>query len=95
MIFSEKFIKQVLITNCYKYGNAGVAVSFFPSIKGGLFDANGKEHAWQRKMLNPAFSYSSVNDFLSVFDESATNLVQVSPVFTNGYSIGFLYDFKP
>ena len=38
---------------------------------------NGKEHAWQRKMLNPAFSFSSLMSFVEVFDANTDNLIKV------------------
>jgi len=42
-----------------------------------LFLANGKEHAWQRKLLNPVFSHSSILEFVKTFDSNIENLIKV------------------
>jgi len=41
-----------------------------------LFLANGKEHAWQRKLLNPVFSHSSILEFVKTFDSNIENLIK-------------------
>ncbi len=45
-----------------------------------LVDANGKSHALQRKMLNPAFSHASVQKFIHIFQAKADELVKVIPI---------------
>ena len=39
--------------------------------------SNGKEHAWQRKMLNPAFSYANLKGMVPFMKTAADDLVQV------------------
>lgn len=73
-------MKQILVTNCTKYDRTPVLGEIFPSIKNGLFLSAGKEHAWQRKMLNPAFSYASVLEFLTTFDKNVDNLIMVCTI---------------
>ncbi|XP_065071287.1 cytochrome P450 4A5-like [Rhopilema esculentum] len=75
-IFKEDFIKQVLVRNCTKYGRSKLLAGVFPQVKKGILLVNGKEHAWQRKMLNPSFSFSSLLPFVDVFDANADSLVQ-------------------
>ena len=81
-MFKEEFLKQILVTSCTKYARTKILGEIFPSIKNGLFLSNGKEHAWQRKMLNPAFSYASVLEYLTPFNENVDNLIMVCrPIF--------------
>ena len=76
-ILREDFIKQVLVTKCTKYGRPKVLESVFPKMGKGIFLVNGKEHAWQRKMLNPSFSFSSLLSFVEIFDANTNNLIKV------------------
>ncbi|XP_065071288.1 cytochrome P450 4F4-like [Rhopilema esculentum] len=75
-ILREDFIKQVLVTKCTKYGRPKVLQSVFPKMEKGVFMVNGKEHAWQRKMLNPSFSFSSLLSFVEIFDANTNNLIK-------------------
>ena len=77
-IFKEEFLKKILVTNSKKYLRASVIPNTFPTIANGLFASNGKEHAWQRKLINPIFSYSSVLGFVKAFDTNTANLIKVT-----------------
>ena len=70
--------------NCTKYGRPTNLSKVFPKIAKGVFIVNGKEHAWQRKMLNPAFSFSSLMGFVEVFDANTNNLIKVCMTFSEG-----------
>ena len=76
-IFKEEYVKKVQVSNCLKYERSDILGELFPMIKNGLFMANGKEHAWQRKLLNPVFSQSSVLEFVKTFDSAIENLIKV------------------
>ncbi|XP_065071289.1 uncharacterized protein LOC135695975 [Rhopilema esculentum] len=75
-VFREEFLKKILVKNCTKYGRPTNLSKVFPKIAKGVFIVNGKEHAWQRKMLNPAFSFSSLMAFVEVFDANTNNLIK-------------------
>ena len=87
-IFKEDFIKQVLVRNCTKYGRSKLIAGVFPQAKKGILLVNGKEHAWQRKMLNPSFSFSSLLPFLDVFDANADSLIQVCSMDPREHRLG-------
>lgn len=70
-------MKKILVTNHVKYKKPGLLAEIFPNIRNGLFMSNGKDHALQRKLLNPVFSYSSIIGFVNVFDSNTDNLIQV------------------
>ncbi|TFK53023.1 cytochrome P450 [Heliocybe sulcata] len=42
----------------------------------GLFTAEGDEHAKQRKILNPAFTYQSIQDISHIFQQLGDRLIQ-------------------
>lgn len=70
-------IKHVSVTNAMNYGRSPVVRTILPSIGNGLFSSNGKDHARQRKMINPAFNYNNLTGMVDDFKEVASNLVKV------------------
>ena len=78
VVFRPDYVKQILVSNNFKYYKPDVVEEGVPSTGNGLFSSNGKEHAWQRKMITPAFGYSSVKTFIGIFDRCANNLSEVS-----------------
>ena len=70
-------VKQVLVTNCYKYLRPPNIWFIIPPLGNSLFMSNGKEHAWQRKMLNPGFSYGNLKGMVPFMKTAADDLVQV------------------
>ena len=71
-------IKYVTVTNAKNYARSQQVRKVLPSVGNGLFSSNGREHALQRKMINPAFTYSNLTGFVDDFQELACNLVTVS-----------------
>lgn len=70
-------VKQVLVTNCYKYVIPSFIGLVIPSLENSLVTSNGKDHAWQRKMINPAFSYANHKGMVPFMKTAADDLVQV------------------
>ena len=70
-------MKKVLVSNCLKYQRGKLIGEIFPKMKNGLFLSRGKEHAWQRKVLNPFFSSTSVLEYVQTFDTNTENLIKV------------------
>ena len=70
-------VKQVLVSNCYKYYRPEAVKLMIPPLGNSLLTSNGKEHAWQRKMLNPAFSYAYLKGMVPFMKTAADDLVQV------------------
>ena len=70
-------IKHVAVTNSKNYLRTEFVQTFIPSIGNGLFSSNGKEHARQRKMINPAFNYNNLTGMVDDFKEVTSNLVKV------------------
>ena len=70
-------VKQVLVTNCYKYWRPPFIRLAIPSLGNSLLTSNGKNHAWQRKMLNPAFSYANLKGTVPFMKTAADDVVQV------------------
>ena len=70
-------IKQILVSESTKFHRPEFLREILNFTGRTLFSTNGKEHAMQRKMLNPAFSYGNVLKFLPLFNEKAKQLVQV------------------
>ena len=77
-VFKPEYVKQILVSNHQKYYSPAVVKEAFPSLGDGLFTSNGREHAWQRKMIHPAFSYGVVKTFVPVFDKNTDILSEVS-----------------
>ena len=77
-VFKPEYVKQILVSNNHKYYRPGVVKDVIPSLGNGLFTSNGKEHAWQRKMIHPAFSYGVIKAFVPVFDKNTDILLEVS-----------------
>lgn len=71
-------IKHVAVTNLKNYARTEFVRTFIPSIGNGVFSSNGKEHARQRKMINPAFNYNNLTGMVDDFKEVTSNLVKVS-----------------
>ena len=73
-------IKRVLVTDNIKYNRPNFIEKLLDfKIKGRtLFNVNGKEHAMQRKMLNPSFSYGSVQNYIPIFNEVVNTLIEVN-----------------
>ena len=71
-------IKYVIVTNAKNYLRSPFVRSALPSVGNGLFSSNGRDHAIQRKMMNPAFHYSNLTGMVDDFQEVACNLVTVS-----------------
>ncbi|KAL9961627.1 hypothetical protein ACROYT_G030609 [Oculina patagonica] len=70
-------VKQVLVTNCYKYLRPSALRLAIPSLGNSLVTSNGKDHAWQRKMINPAFSYANLKGMLPFMKTAADDVVQL------------------
>ena len=70
-------VKQVLVTSCYKYNRPEGFRDLIPPLGNSLMTCNGKEHTWQRKMLNPAFSYGHLKGMVPFMKTAADELVQV------------------
>ena len=71
-------IKHVAVTNSKNYDRAQYVKTFIPSTGDGLFSAIGKDHAHQRKMVNPAFNYNNLMGMEDDFKDVTRNLVKVS-----------------
>ncbi len=74
-------LKKVLVKDSINYDRPNLIRMQWNEISPGngvsVFDANGKSHALQRKMLNPAFSYANIQKFIYIFQTKADELVQV------------------
>lgn len=82
-----ELVKQVLVTNCYKYWRPSLVRLVIPSLGNSLLTSNGKDHAWQRKMINPAFSYTNLKGMVPSMKSSADDLVQVCKYWRTVYSL--------
>lgn len=76
-MYDPDLIKQVLVTESYKYDRPEFVKRMLPNVGNGLFGSSGKLHARQRKLLNPAFSYTNLKCFVPTFVEKSAALVQV------------------
>ena len=74
------YIKQILVSDSTKFQRPEFFKNILQFTGRTLFSSDGKEHAMQRKMLNPAFSYGNVQKFLPLFNEKALQLVKVGNV---------------
>ena len=76
---NPEHLKYMLITNSTQFSKPNFVekvVDF--KIKGKtLFSVNGKEHAMHRRLLNPSFSYGSVQTYIPIFNKIADNLIEV------------------
>lgn len=70
-------IKHVTVTNSKNYARSHYLRIVLPSIGNGLFSSNGKDHADQRKMINPAFNYGNLTGIVDDFEDVTANLVRV------------------
>jgi len=71
-------IKHVAVTNSENYDRAPILQFLIPSIGNGLFSSVGKDHAHQRKMINPTFNYNNLTGMVDDFKDVTSNLVKVS-----------------
>jgi len=71
-----ELVKQVLVTNCYKYLRPSLVRLLIPSLGNSLLTSNGKDHAWLRKMINPAFSYTNLKGMVPFMKTATGDLVQ-------------------
>ena len=71
-------IKHVSATNSNNYDRAQFVRTFIPSTGNGLLSSTGKDHAHQRKMINPAFNYNNLTGMVDDFKDVTSNLVKVS-----------------
>eukprot|EP00112_Aurelia_sp_Birch-Aquarium-sp1_P000792 Seg1077.10 transcript_id=Seg1077.10/GoldUCD/mRNA.D3Y31 product="Cytochrome P450 4F12" protein_id=Seg1077.10/GoldUCD/D3Y31 len=69
-------IKQILVSQSTKFERPKFLRKLLNFTGRTLFSSEGKEHAMQRRMLNPAFSYGNVQKFLPLFNEKAKQLVK-------------------
>ena len=72
-----ELIKHVLVSNGGNYERTQLLKKHIPSIGNGLFSSRGKDHARQRKTINPAFHYSNLANMVEDFKDVANNLVKV------------------
>ena len=71
-------MKHVAVTNSKNYLRTQFVQTFIPSIGNGIFSSNGKDHAHQRKMINPAFNNSNLTGMVDDFKDVTSNLARVS-----------------
>ena len=67
----------MLVTNSSNYDREGALLRLLPALGTGLLTSNGKEHAIMRKHLNPMFTLGMVKEFITIFNDKATQLVLV------------------
>lgn len=82
-------IKYVTVTNAKNYLRTPQIRKILPSIGNGLFSSNGRDHALQRKMINPAFHYKNLTGMVDDFQELACNLVTLWTEKVTDLSKGF------
>lgn len=70
-----ELIKQVLVTNCYKYLRPSLLRFLVPPLGNSLLTSNGKDHAWQHKIINPAFSYANLKGMVPFMKTAADDVV--------------------
>ena len=83
-------VKQVLVTNCYKYLRPPFIRLAIPPLGNSLVTSNGKDHAWQRKMINPAFSYTNLKGMVPFMKTAADDVVQVYMLILTDRTIVYL-----
>ena len=66
------------VKNAHKFARSDFLAKVIPSAEKGLFSANGKAHARQKRMIGPAFNSVNLRGFLEVFKENTEKLVQVN-----------------
>ena len=78
LLTDPELIKYVVVTNAKNYRRSEFVRQVLPSIGNGLFSSNGKDHAFQRKLITPAFHFSNLVGMVEHFEDVAHNLVQVN-----------------
>lgn len=81
LLTDPELIKYVVVTNAKNYRRSEFVRQVLPSIGNGLFSSNGKDHAFQRKLITPAFHFSNLVGMVEHFEDVAHNLVQVNLTF--------------
>ena len=76
-VTDAELAKQVFVTNCYKYLRPPFIRLAIPPLGNSLATSNGRDHAWQRKMINPAFSYANLKGMVPFMKKAAGDLLQV------------------
>ena len=74
------FVKQVMVKNSFKHTKPGYLRRVITSAGNGLLTSNGKDHAWQRKMINPAFSYANLKDMVPFMKAATDDLLEVKEI---------------
>ncbi|KAI9257418.1 cytochrome P450 [Sporodiniella umbellata] len=65
VVTDPQILKQILTTHAYDYEKPErIAQFLLPVVGNGVLLAEGEAHRYQRKMLNPAFSVSSIRDMV-------------------------------
>ncbi|XP_027047079.1 cytochrome P450 4F5-like [Pocillopora damicornis] len=77
LLTDPELIKYVVVTNAKNYRRSEFVRQVLPSIGNGLFSSNGKDHAFQRKLITPAFHFSNLVGMVEHFEDVAHNLVQL------------------
>lgn len=78
VIVDPELIRSVTVKNAHKFKRSDFVAKVLPSSSKGLFSANGKAHARQKRMIGPAFSVANLKGFLEIFEENIEKLVQVT-----------------
>ena len=78
-IQNPEHIRKILVSESTNFRRPNILERFLDfNIKGrSLFEVNGKEHAMLRRLLNPSFSYGSIQNYVSIFNKAVDNLVEV------------------
>ena len=76
-----ELVKQVLVTNCYKYLKPSFVRLLIPSLGNSLLTSNGKDYAWLGKMISPAFSYTNLKGMMPFMKTAAEDLVHLRKYF--------------
>lgn len=77
VVVDPELVKLVTVKNAHKFKRSDFVAKAVPSSSKGLFSANGKVHARQKRMISPAFSVSNLKGFVEVFQENTEKLVEV------------------
>lgn len=77
LLTSPQAMSEVLVTNCYDYEKTPESRFGFGRLVGdGLVLSEGDAHKYQRKLLNPAFSFRHIKDLYPLFWEKAREGVE-------------------
>ncbi|KAK3729733.1 hypothetical protein QZH41_011198, partial [Actinostola sp. cb2023] len=73
LVFDKDLIKQVLVTDSYKFNRDQLIKDALPGVGNGLFGSNGKTHARQRKDDQSCFQFYK-------FEDLWTKKIEISPI---------------